>query len=476
MSKQPAHPPERYFGPLLLAFLAALLGGSPNSVEGQEPLRGVPWQEQVSPWDPASFQGQPTSAPWWRGLSDFEPSERGPLFVIGPVRGNLNANLGLYYTDNAGLTNTGTEDQLRLNENVVLRLHWPISGQNVINLNIGAGLSEVIAGSNAGDTVTLTLAPDSALGFTFYIGDFRVRLFDRFALLQDPTSDSSLSGVVNLNRIRNSGGGAIDWNLNKVILTLQVDDTYVTQDARTANNLSRVQQELSRVNGDRNTVRAAFSAAAKLNPTLFFGPQVTLTQTSASTGRDIQAIATGLFLRGQLTRLTSFSLEGGLNFINAQGNHFPFTIVQNQQTVPSTGYYARLKVNQRVSRFLQLTGEVSHDLDYADGINLIERTVGDLTLGYRITKGIDLTLGGRYEDGNVLTGANQGRYSLFQINAGLSRQLGPRIRAALDYRFIERTSGNNNVVVLFNGQPVTLPSSSTNYTQNLFLINVSYAF
>jgi hypothetical protein len=219
----------------------------------------------------------------------------------------------------------------------------------------------------------------------------------------------------------------------------------------------------------------ALSAAAQLNPTLSFGPQVTFTQTSASTGRDIQAIATGLFLRGQLTRLTSFSLEGGLNFINAQGNHFPFTI-QNQQKIPSVGYYARAKANQRVTRFLQLTGEVSHDLDYADGINLIERTVGDLTFGYRITKGIDLTLGGRYEDGKVLTGGNQGSYSLFQINAGLSRRLGPRIRAALDYRFIQRTSGNNNVVVLFNGQPVTLPSSSSNYSQNLFLVNVSYAF
>jgi hypothetical protein len=475
VSKQPAQPPERYFGPLLLAFLAALLGGSPNSVEGQEPLRGVPWQEGVSPWDPASFQGQPTSTPWWRGLSDFEPSERGPLFIIGPIQGNLNAYAGLYYSDNAGLTNTGTQDQLRLFENLALRLRWPISGQNVLSLNIGAGLTQVLVG-RSGDDVTFTLAPDSALGFTFFIGDFRVRLFDHFSVTQDPTSDSSASGIVNLNRFQNTGGAAVDWNLNKVILTLQVDDTYVTQNARTANNLSQIQQEISGVNGNRNTVRAAFSAAAKLNPTLFFGPQLTLTQTSASTGTDIQAIAPGLFLRGQLTRLTSFSLEGGLNFINEQGNHFPFTVVQNQQTVPSTSYYVRAKVNQRVSRFLQLTAEVSHDLDYADGINLIERTVGDLTLGYRITKGIDLTLGGRYEDGNVLTGANQGRYSLFQINAGLSRQLGPRIRAALDYRFIERTSGNNNVVVLFNGQPVTLPSSSSNYSQNLFLINVSYAF
>jgi hypothetical protein len=169
------------------------------------------------------------------------------------------------------------------------------------------------------------------------------------------------------------------------------------------------------------------------------------------------------------------SLEGGLNFVSEQGNHTPF-VVQNLQKIPSTDYYVRFKANQRVSRYLELTGEVSHDLDYGDGINLIERTVGDALLTYRLTKRLDLNVGGRYEDGNVLTGVNQGRYSLYQINAGLTRQLGPRIRASLDYRFIQRTSGNNNVVVLVDGQRVSLPSQTGNYTQNLFLINVSYAF
>jgi hypothetical protein len=475
VSKKPAHPPEKYFHLLLLAFLAALLGGSLNSVDGQEPLRGVPWQGDVTPWDPTSYRGQPTSAPWWRGLSDFEPSEHGPLFVLGPIQGNLNAALGLYYTDNAGLTNTGEQDQLRLFEHLVLRLNWPISGENRLGLNLGLGLNQVLAGTRSGDNLSFTIAPDSALGFTFYIGDFRIHVFDRFSLTQDPTSDSSASGVLNLNRFTNTGGASIDWNLNKVILTLRVDDTYVTQNPTTAGNQSTIQQEVNGVSGNRNTVRAAFSAAAKLNPTLSAGPQVTLTKTTASVGTDLQAVEAGVFLRGQLTRLTSFSLEGGVNFINQQGNHFPFT-VQNQAKIPSTTYYVRAKANQRVTRFLQLTGEVSHDLDYGEGINLIERTVGDLTIAYRISKGVGLTLGGRYEDGNVLSGFNQGSYSLFQINAGISRRLGPRITGSFNYRFTQRTSGNNNVVVLVNDQPVSLPGSSQSYTQNSFILSLSYAF
>jgi hypothetical protein len=475
VSKKPAHPPEKYFHLLLLAFLAALVGGSLNSVNGQEPLRGVPWQGDVTPWDPASYQGQPTSAPWWRGLSDFEPSEHGPLFVLGPIQGNLYASLGLDYTDNAGLTNTGTQDQLRLFEHLALRLNWPISGENRLGLNLGLGLNQVLAGTRSGDNVSFTIAPDSNLGFTFYIGDFRIHVFDRFSLTQDPTSDSSASGVLNLNRFTNTGGAAIDWNLNKVILTLQVDDTYVTQNPTTAGNQSTIQQEINGVNGNRNTVRAAFRAAAQLNPTLSAGPEVTLTKTTASAATDIQAVAAGVFLRGQLTRLTSLSLEGGVNFINEQGNHFPVTL-EKQAKIPSSGYYVRFKANQRVTRFLQLTGEVSHDLDYGEGINLIERTVGDLALDYRLTKGVDVTIGGRYEDGNVLTGGNQGKYSLYQINAGISRRLGPRLTAAFNYRFTQRTSGNNNVVVLVNDQLVSLPSSSQNYTQNLFLLSLSYVF
>jgi hypothetical protein len=205
------------------------------------------------------------------------------------------------------------------------------------------------------------------------------------------------------------------------------------------------------------------------------GPQVTLTKTTASQGTDVQAIEAGLFLRGDLTRLTSFSLEGGLNFINEQGNHLPFAL-EKQQKIPSTAYYLRAKVKQNVSRFLRLTGEVSHDLDYGNGINLIERTAGDLVLGYRLSKNVDVTVGGRYEDGRVLTGVNQGDYSLFQINAGISRQLGPRLRASFNYRYIQRTSGNNNVVVLVNDQLVSLPGSSQSYTQNVLSLNLSYVF
>ena len=136
----------------------------------------------------------------------------------------------------------------------------------------------------------------------------------------------------------------------------------------------------------------------------------------------------------------------------------------------------RAKANQRVTRFLQLTGEVSHDLDYGLGIDLIERTVGDLTLGYRVNRETDLTIGGRYEDGNVLTGFNQGRYSLYQINAGITRRLGPRMSLSFNYRFIDRTSGNNNVVVLVDNQPVSLQGSSQSYTQNLFLLSLNYVF
>jgi hypothetical protein len=475
VSKKSAHPPEKYFNLLLLAFLAALLGGSLNSVNGQEPLRGVPWQGDVTPWDPASYQGQPTYGSWWRGLSDFQPGDRGPLFILGPIQGNLIASVGLYYTDNAGLTNTGAQDQLSAFESLVLKLNWPISGENRLGLSLGLGLNQVLAGTRSGDNLSFTIAPDSNLGFTFFIGDFRVHVFDRFSLTQDPTADSSSSGVINLNRFSNTGGAAIDWNLNKVILTLQVDDTYVVQNPTAASNQSRLQQELNGSNGDRNTARAALLAALQLNPTLVTGPQVTLTKTTASQGTDVQAIEAGLFLRGDLTRLTSFSLEGGLNFINEQGNHLPFAL-EKQQKIPSTAYYLRAKVKQNVSRFLRLTGEVSHDLDYGNGINLIERTAGDLVLGYRLSKNVDVTVGGRYEDGRVLTGVNQGDYSLFQINAGISRQLGPRLRASFNYRYIQRTSGNNNVVVLVNDQLVSLPGSSQSYTQNVLSLNLSYVF
>jgi hypothetical protein len=434
----------------LLIFLAIL----PQFAPAQEPVRGGIWRS---------------------GMVRFEPGEQGSLFAIGPFRGTLTAGLSLYYTDNVGLTNTDTQDQLRLSENLNLRVHWPIIGQNDLSLGIGIGYAETIAGTRAGDNTILTLSPDSVLGFNFTVANLRFRLFDRFAIYQDPTSDSSVTGVVNLNRFRNQGGLAVDWDLNKLIVTAQVDDTYTTQNARTASNQSDVQKELLGVNGNRNTVRGLLEASFQLNPELFFGPQLTATQSSVSTGQDIQALAPGVFLRGRISRLTNYELEGGLNFVSNQGNHFPFSST-NQSKIPSVAYYVRAKLNQRVTKFLDLAGTVSHDLDYGDGINLIERTIAGISARYRVTKRMDLTVGGHYEDGNVLSGFNQGRYSLYEIDAGLTRRLGRNLQTSFTYRLIQRTSGSNGLIVIVDNQAISLPSSSRSYTQNMFTGTVTYAF
>jgi hypothetical protein len=65
---------------------------------------------------------------------------------------------------------------------------------------------------------------------------------------------------------------------------------------------------------------------------------------------------------------------------------------------------------------------------------------------------------------------------LYQINAAITRRLSPRISVSFNYRFTQRTSGNNNVVVLVDNQPVSLQGSSQSYTQNLFLLSLNYVF
>lgn len=422
---------------------------------------------------PAAQAQEPVRASLSRALgnTNFEPYTEGALLRFGPVQGNLTTGVSLYYTDNASLSDTSPSSRLQLNENLYLDLLWPFTVHNSLDLRLGASLGQILAG-RGGDQVSLALAPDSEISWLLGIGDFRIRLYDRFALIQDPTTDPTVTNVFDLNRFRNDAGTAVDWDLNKLVLTLLVDDTFVTQSART--NSDQVPFP-SVINGDRNTLRASLQAALQVTPTVSVGPSISASQSSGTAATEIDAISPGAFLKMQLTRLTSFQLEGGINFFSVRYPDAGMTVL-NQHQPPGSDYYVSAVLNNQVNRFMNLNASVSRDLDYADGLTPTNRTLVSVGANYRLNKRVWIDVGGNYEDGTVYGPLNGGDYGRFSFSAGMTYQVGPKLSTALQYRYTQRSSNNGNVVFVSDGKLFSEPASIGSYDQNEISFSVNYAF
>ena len=57
----------------------------------------------------------------------------------------------------------------------------------------------------------------------------RVRLYDPFSYIQNPTTDPTATNTANLNSLTNTIGAVVDTDLNIAILSLSADYTYNNQ-------------------------------------------------------------------------------------------------------------------------------------------------------------------------------------------------------------------------------------------------------
>ena len=99
-------------------------------------------------------------------------------------------------------------------------------------------------------------------------------------------------------------------------------------------------------------------------------------------------------------------------------------LVLNRPQASGSDYYVSAVLNNQLNRFINLRASVSHDLDYADGLNPTNRTLVSIGANYRINKRVWVNLAGYYENGTVLSPLNPGDYSRFSLSAGINYQLG----------------------------------------------------
>jgi hypothetical protein len=364
------------------------------------------------------------------------------FFRIGPILEAITGTAGISYTDNSQLSNTNKLSRFSIEQALDLNTTWVLSHFNQLELRFGGKLSEDFFG-NGKERVAFGIAPDSKVQFQFAISDFRVRVYDQFSYVQDPTSDPTVTNTTYLNRLTNSVGAAIDADLRVAILTLSGDYTYSNQDSTNVQNQTTT-------SGTRHTWRLGSDITFQFSPSIQYGLTTTLSRSTGSgldSGGNVDSLSAGPFIKGKLSRFTDFDLGGGINLIEAT------------PSVP-VAYYASGVIRHQIARHWQAIFSAAHDFFFTSGTALTEETSFRIATQLDVTRRITFSGAGFFTLGDQKSGVNSGSFQQY----GLALDLGwkPRRRWSTGISYdLTRRDGN---------------SASTSYLENLVTFKLSYLF
>jgi hypothetical protein len=360
------------------------------------------------------------------------------FFRIGPILEAITGEAGISYTDNSQLSDTNKISRFSIYQALDLDTTWVLSHFNKLELRFAGKLSEDFFG-NGKNKVVFGVAPDSKVQFQFAISDFRVRVYDQFSYVQDPTSDPTATNTTNLNRLTNSVGAAIDADLRVAILTLSGDYTYSNEDSTNVQNATTT-------SGTRNTFRLGSDITFRFSPSIEYGLTTSLSHSTGSgpdSGGNVDSLSIGPFIKGKLGRFTDFDLAGGVNLIDA---------------TPS--YYLSSVIRHRIDRHWQVIFSATHDFIFTSGTALTEETMFRLGTQLDVTRHITIVASGFFNFGDQKSGVNPGSYRQY----GLALDLGwtPRKRWSTGVSYdLTRRDGS---------------STSDSYLRNLVTFKLSYLF
>jgi hypothetical protein len=395
----------------------------------------------------AAFGQQSIRTPDVPPFTEFVPNpEEGTFVRVGPFSGTATLGLGYLYTDNANTTGTTGTGKLSLNEifeGLDVDLAWPMSPFNRIDLRLGGELQENFY-SNGTNALNLAISPDSQIQLEAKVGEFLLRAFERFTIVQDPVSDPTVANQTNLNRLSNTIGAGVDLPVYHADFGLSFAYTYSDQLGGTA---------IGGAEGGvlRNSFHLGSKISFQYSPTLTYGLEANATYNAGDGPFDFYAFSLGPFIRGNITRL--LEVDAGIG---------PLLTAGPAGEPPQ--YYGFLAVRYHPSRLLQILAGIDHDTEFSSGLGVTQNTNVRLTVQASLTRRWTFTVGPYVNFGSVITGEFPGSYTQVGVETGLDYVFTKRITGNLTYRYAKRNGGQS------------VGGTGASYTQNLVSVSLSYRF
>jgi hypothetical protein len=373
-------------------------------------------------------------------FTTFAPNPEEETFVrAGPFSGTAGFGAGYLYTDNA---NTTDIEKLSMNEafeNLDVDFDWPLSPFNRIDLRLGGQLQENFY-SNGSNALNVVIRPGSQIQLEAKVGEFLLRAFERFTIVQDPVSDPALAGQTNLNRLANTIGAGVELPLYHADFSLTFAYTYSDQLGGTAISGS-----------EGGTLLNSFHLGSKISfqfsPTLSYGLEGNATYNAGNGPDDFYAFSIGPFIRGNITRL--LEVDAGIGPLLSAG-----------PAGESPQYYGFIALRYHLNPLIQLLAGIDHDSEFSSGLGVTQNTNVRLGVSASITRRWAVTATPYVNFGSVVTGLFPGSYTQIGVTTESVYKFTKQLTGDLSYRFAKR-----------NGEG---PGAS--YSQNTFSVALNYHF
>jgi len=368
---------------------------------------------------------------------------------LGPTTWNFGAGLGVAYNSNVNYTESNPEGDFIFSPQVNMRMLWPVSDQNSINLAVGGGYSAYVKDPTL-DRVFIT--PGSELSFDLYAGDFWINLHDRFSITEYSYQNPAVAGTGNYSQLQNALGMATVWDLNKAIVRAGYD--HVNYDSLGGGNGQNTGGQPSGYSEIVST-----SAGYALKPGMLLGVElggslITYTTITANTPySNASQWNAGGYYDTPVSEYIHFTGHAGYTVYSPEGGGAAAT------SSDSSGIYAQLEIRHRVNQYVEysLSGGQTIGTDFWGGA--IDQYFATWQASWRIMRKVTLGTSFSYYHGTYLY-AGGGTYDQYGPGISLSRSITAKLSSSLGYQFYLRDSN----------------TPGGNYTVNVVSLNFNYAF
>lgn len=364
----------------------------------------------------------------------------------GPLLFDASTALDVEFNDNVGISEKDRESDLILRPVLRIDSLWRMTQLNTLRLTVGVGYSKYLDHGDL-DTKSVLLEPGSELAFDIYVGDFlRLNIHDRFAIVQNPVDEISISNASRFDRFQNQAGITATADLNDLQLVLGYDHfTYSTFDDK-FDFL------------DRSEEQVFGSASVQLSDALTVGVDSSAAwwDYESDYNNNGWTLSAGPFVEAVLSPYSRLRVSGGYQMMDFDDNGTSGDVDN------SNGWYATAALAQRLNQYWSHSISVGHETRLGLAVNFAEYTFARYVAAWRVNTRTTASIDGFVEKADESGTEVQGSEDAFRWGAGvgITRRLGENVTLGLRYRFVDKDSD--------------LPLRS--YYQNIGVLSIGWDF
>jgi hypothetical protein len=344
----------------------------------------------------------------------------------GPVGVNVTGSVTVEATDNVGLSQTNREGDLIVRPEINFDSQWKVTELNTLRLNLGLAYSKYMEHGNL-DTRAVLLDPGSQLSFDVFVGGvLRLNFHDRFAILQNPVDEPTLSNVARFDRFQNSAGvtGLVDLNDLKFVVGY---DHF---------NFRSLDSEFDSLDRSEEQFFASGSLALSDALTVGVDTSLALVDYRLAFNNNGTTWTGGPFVEATLSSYTKLRLSGGY-----QGMHFDGNGTSGDLSNYG-GWYGNLSLAQRLNQYWSHSLSVGREARLGLDVNFTEYSFVRYEATWRVNSRLNAGFEAFGEDANESGTALQDSEHSHRWGgaASLTWKLGNKISVAVRYQFVKKDS------------------------------------